>query len=180
MMVRSLFIFVLFGLLAVRGAGASDAISIEAGYGYHTDMGRIAWSRAWDQRWFADSPWFLSGYWDVALGRWTPHNAAGSNHDVTDFGLTPVWRLRPSQYYGSISPFVEAAVGFHYISDHQIYAGRDMSTHFQFGDHVGAGLTLGEHHDWDVMLRLQHLSNAGLQNPNPGINFYQVRLSHWY
>ncbi len=161
-------------------AWAADAVSVEAGYGYHTDMARVAWSRAWDARWFTDSAWFLSGYWDVALGRWTPHNPAGGNHDVTDFGLTPVWRLRPTDGSGTVVPFVEAAVGFHYISDHQIYNGRDMSTHFQFGDHVGAGLSFGEHHDWDIMARLQHLSNAGLQNPNPGINFYQIRLSHWY
>ena len=161
-------------------AWAADAVSVEAGYGYHTDMARLSWSRAWDARWFADSAWFLSGYWDAGIGRWMPHNAAGGNHDVTDLGFTPVWRLRPSGTLAPISPFLEAAVGVHYISDHQIYTGRDMSTHFQFGDHVGAGVSFGDHHDWDLMARLQHLSNAGLQNPNPGINFYQIRLSHWY
>jgi hypothetical protein len=27
-------------------------------------------------------------------------------------------------------------------------------------------------------LRLQHLSNAGLRNPNPGINFLMLRLAY--
>ena len=30
------------------------------------------------------------------------------------------------------------------------------------------------------MVRFQHLSNAGIQNPNPGINFLQLRVGHWF
>jgi lipid A 3-O-deacylase len=180
MKLRKIFIVSGLALLASVPALANDGISLEAGYGYHTDMARITWSREWSQRWFTDHDWSLGGYWDVALGEWHPHNPAGDNHDVTDFGLTPVWRLRPTQFYDTATPFVELAVGAHYISDHQIYHGRDMSTHFQFGDHAGIGLTLGEKHDWDIMARLQHLSNAGIKNPNPGMNFYQLRVTHWY
>ncbi len=166
--------------LLSASAWAADGISVEAGYGYHTVMERLSWSRTWDKRWFNDQSWNLTGYWDVGVGRWTPHDAAGGNHDVNDFGITPVWRIVPAQSSGSVVPFAELAVGAHYISDHEIYNGRNMSTHFQFGDHVGAGLSLGPKHDWDVMLRFQHLSNAGLQNPNPGMNFYQMRMTHWY
>ncbi len=180
-MTRLRLVCCLFCFFLLKTAFASDGVSLETGYGYHTDMARVSWSRTWDARWFTDHDWFLGGYWDVGLGRWTPHDPAGGNHDVTDFGVTPVWRLRPSQDSGGLfSPFLEAAVGAHYISDHQIYTGRDMSTHFQFGDHVGAGVSMGEHRDWDLMARFQHLSNGGLQNPNPGMNFYQVRLTHWY
>ncbi len=172
---------ILWALALLSGSiHAADGVSVEAGYGYHTTMERLSWSRTWDRRWFADQSWNLTGYWDVGIGRWTPHDAAGGNHDVNDFGITPVWRLVPAQATGTVVPFAELAVGAHYISDHEIYNGRNMSTHFQFGDHVGAGLSFGPQHDWDAMLRFQHLSNAGLQNPNPGMNFYQVRLTHWY
>lgn len=172
---------ILWALALLSGsAWAADGVSVEGGYGYHTTMERLSWSRTWDRRWFTDHSWNLTGYWDVGIGRWTPHDAAGGNHDVNDFGITPVWRIVPAQSSASVVPFAELAVGAHYISDHEIYNGRNMSTHFQFGDHVGAGLSLGPQHDWDVMVRLQHLSNAGLQNPNPGMNFYQLRLTHWY
>lgn len=75
---------------------------------------------------------------------------------------------------------MELGIGAHYITNHDVYLGRQMSTNFQFGDHVGAGVTLGQKHDWDVMVRFQHLSNAGIQNPNPGINFLQLRVGHWF
>lgn len=170
----------LAGILSLPAKANDQALSVETGYGYHTDMERLAWSYAWDKRWFTDHSWSLGGYWDLGIGRWTPHNPAGGNHDVNDFGLTPVWRFSPTHPEGSVVPFLEAAVGAHYISNYQLYNGRDMSTHFQFGDHVGAGLSLGPQHDWDLMFRFQHLSNAGMQNPNPGINFYQIRLGHWF
>ncbi|HYL90521.1 MAG TPA: acyloxyacyl hydrolase, partial [Burkholderiales bacterium] len=32
---------------------------------------------------------------------------------------------------------------------------------------------------YDVSMRLQHLSNAGIKNPNPGVNFLQVRFQYW-
>ena len=157
-----------------------DAVSLEAGYGYHTEMERISFSRSWGTRWFSDRTWALSGYWDASVGRWTPHAASGGNHEINDYGITPVLRYAPTTPSGDCIPFLEAGIGVHYLSQHDLYTGHDMSTYFQFGDHIGAGVTLGSQHDWDVMMRLQHLSNAGIQNPNPGINFLQLRVSHWF
>jgi hypothetical protein len=31
---------------------------------------------------------------------------------------------------------------------------------------------------YDLSLRFQHLSNAGISNPNPGINFLELRMSY--
>ena len=157
-----------------------DAVSLEAGYGYHTEMERISFSRSWGTRWFSDQTWALSGYWDASVGRWTPHAASGGNLEINDYGITPVLRYAPTTPSGDCIPFLEAGIGVHYLSQHDLYTGHDMSTYFQFGDHIGAGVTLGSQHDWDVMMRLQHLSNAGIQNPNPGINFLQLRVSHWF
>ncbi|NDU89100.1 acyloxyacyl hydrolase [Ferrovum myxofaciens] len=157
-----------------------DAVSLEAGYGYHTEMERISFSRSWGKRWFSDRPWALSGYWDAGVGHWTPHAASGGNHEINDYGITPVFRYAPTNPSGNCIPFLEGGIGAHYLSQHDIYEGHNMSTHFQFGDHIGAGVTLGPQHDWDVMVRFQHLSNAGLQNPNPGIDFLQLRVSHWF
>ena len=35
---------------------------------------------------------------------------------------------------------------------------------------------LGERHTWSVEARYMHISNAGLSDPNPGINTVQIRL----
>ncbi len=158
---------------------ARDGLAFEAGYGYHVDMARVSVNREWTEKWFTDHSWVLGGYWDASLGEWHAHNPAGGNHDVVDFGITPVWRVTERER-SPIAPYAELAVGAHYISEHAIYTGRNMSTHFQFGDHVGLGVSLGEQHAWDLGVRLQHLSNAGLKNPNPGINFYQVRAGYHF
>jgi hypothetical protein len=40
-----------------------------------------------------------------------------------------------------------------------------------FGAHI-----LGEKHNWTAEVRFMHISNAGISNPNPGINTIQVRI----
>lgn len=120
----------------------------------------------WKQRpaqWMANhSRW--SWYWDLSVGGW--HGDLGRVHDV---GLTPVFRYSQA----ARGPYLEAAVGFHLLSDSHINSDLGFSTRFQFGDHVGAGYHHGRY-DWQV--RLQHLSNGGMRNPNPGINFIILRL----
>jgi len=173
------FILCALTLLLAKSAYPADAISIEAGYGDHTNMERLSLSHAWETRWFTDHMWSLGGYWDAGIGTWNPHAATGGNQVTTDFSITPVWRARQTKI-GGLTPFVELAVGVHYLSQSRIFYDKNMSTHFQFGDHIGAGVTVGEKQDWDVMDRFQHLSNGGIQNPNPGINFLQLRVGHWF
>lgn len=157
-------------------------LALEAGEGNHTDIARISVSRDWGVNWTTERLPSLSfgGFWDLSAGRWNPHANSGENHEVNDISITPVWCIYPRNMSGSIIPFAEAAVGFHYLSHHDIYNGRQMSTHFQFGDHVGAGVAFGDQHQWEALARFQHLSNAGIQNPNPGINFLELRLAYWW
>ena len=55
---------------------------------------------------------------------------------------------------------------------------RRFGTRFQYGDHIGVGVRYGPRYRYDLGVRLQHLSNGGLADPNPGINFVQVRLAY--
>ena len=57
---------------------------------------------------------------------------------------------------------------------------REFSTNFNFGDHVGVGRRFGDHGEHELSLRVQHFSNAGIKDPNPGQNFLQVRYAHWF
>ena len=56
--------------------------------------------------------------------------------------------------------------------------GKQFSTQFNFGDHIGVGRVYGEHRQNELMLRVQHFSNAGIARPNPGENFVQLRFVH--
>ena len=151
-------------------ARAIDSLSLEYGRGNdRTDLWRIGAQWQWDKRWWQRGGWHLGAYWDLQLGEWR------NGRDVYDLSITPVFRYQRSS--GDVIPYVEAAIGFHLLSDVSISRQRIFSTRFQYGDHVGVGAVIGRH---DLSVRLQHLSNGGIARPNPGINFlvlrYQLRL----
>lgn len=137
---------------------ALDGASVEAGGG--TDGAKPA---RFALQWQSPHRWL---YWEVSFGGWT-----GGHDKVYDLGLTPVAR------WGH-SPYLEGGVGAHLLSDLDVDTGRDFSTRFQFGDHLGAGFRFGAEERFDLGLRFQHLSNGGLRNPNPGINFLLLRFAY--
>ena len=137
-------------------AHALDGLSLEAGAGTDDDVKPVRVGAQWNSRY----RWL---YWDLSFGGWT-----GGHGRVYDLGVTPTARL-------GHSPYLEAGVGAHVLSDLDVGTGREFSTRFQFGDHIGAGVRFGH---YDLGVRFQHLSNGGLRNPNPGINFLMLRLQY--
>ncbi len=55
---------------------------------------------------------------------------------------------------------------------------RRFGTAFNFGDHLALGRVLDDRNE--LALRVKHYSNGGIKQPNPGINFVQLRLVHWF
>jgi len=90
-----------------------------------------------------------------------------------DLSITPVLRWAP----GDRGAYLEGAIGLHLLSDSHISSDTDFSTRFQFGDHLGAGYRW-QH--YDLSLYAQHISNGGMRNPNPGMNFVALRLIRWF
>ena len=158
--------FLAAGLIAFCPvAFAVQSVSFETGRGSReVDMWRIGAQWAAHPQWLERSRWRL--YWDLAAGGW--RGDAGTVHDV---GLTPVFRYAQA----ARGPYFEGAVGFHLLSDSHITRHLNFSTRFQFGDHVGIGYRF---ETYDLSLRLQHLSNGGIANPNPGINFLVLRVQY--
>lgn len=159
-------IFVL-ALLFLRAANvqAVDSVSAELGHGSRkVDLWRVG--AQWNQHpaWLAGTRWSMA--WDAALGGW--HSDAGT---IYDLGLTPVLRYASA----ARGAYADGGIGFHLLSSTRISSALDFSTRFQFGDHVGVGYRFER---YDLSLRLQHLSNAGIRNPNPGINFLELRLGY--
>ena len=172
---RSSLAVLIFCALAALPARAVDGVSFEVGNGDGVDMARVGVQWDWGKRWFQGANWHLGGYWDVALGYWDRGRVRPGEHSsLFDIGVTPVFRIQPNALVG---PYLEAAVGFHLLS-HTSIGDRRMSTAFQFGDHIGVGYRFGAKGGFDLGYRFQHLSNASIKRPNPGINFHQIRLQY--
>ncbi len=157
-------------LCASCSAQALDSFSLEAGHGSHeTNMAGVGLQWQGHTKWFEHTNWHIAHYLELTFGGWN-----AEEDTVYDLGFTPVFRFVRSRG----QPYFEAAIGFHVLSDLDFKDGVQTSTHFQFGDHIGAGFVHGR---YDFGVRLQHLSNGGLKPPNPGINFAVLRLAyHFY
>ena len=116
----------------------------------------------------ADSPW--SFVVEAAVGEWFVHEPRdGARLRFYQFGLTPSVRYR----IGGV--FVEAGIGAALITPHFQDGDRRFSTGFNFGDHLGIGTRFGANDANELMLRVEHFSNGGIRNPNPGQNFVELR-----
>ena len=148
-------------------AHAVEGMSAEIGYGdERTAMVRLAIEDRWRVCENVLHGWHLAGYWEFSFGIWD--NADESTADVA---ATPVFRFQRDSIY------LEGAIGVHLVTSH-ISAHRTFSSAFQFGSHVGAGYRFGPARRYDLGLRVQHISNGGLREPNPGINFVSVRFQY--
>ena len=157
-------------------AAALDGVALEAGRGNGTDMGRVALQWNWNARWLQGSSWHLGGYWDLGLGYWRRDAVAGQNGDITEIGLTPVFRIQRNDLSGL---YGELAVGAHFLSRTAL-GDKRFGTSFQFGDHVGIGYRLGAKGAVDLGYRYQHMSNGGIKAPNNGVTLHQIRLGYHF
>jgi hypothetical protein len=70
--------------------------------------------------------------------------------------------------------YVEAGIGGYLLSKTINSPEHRLPSSFQFGSHIGAGVRLGE---GTIGIALQHLSNAGLKQPNGGIDLILVQYT---
>nr|WP_242431768.1 acyloxyacyl hydrolase [Burkholderia ambifaria] len=93
-----------------------------------------------------------------------------NKRDLTELGLSPILRLE--KHGGHVVPFVEGSVGVRILSHAGTSDQHRMGSAFQFSDMVGVGVGLGKNAATEIGFRFQHISNAGIKEPNPGSNFY--------
>ena len=167
----------LCALLLSANVWAVDGVSIELGNGDGADTTRVGAIWNWDKQWFTEGNWLVTGFWEASAGRWKGNSSVGNNQTITDLGVTPVFRFQQKNPSG-FAPYAEAAIGFHLISPTFIYANRKFGSSFQFGDHVGFGMSMGERQQFDLGYRYQHLSNGSIKKPNQGINLNQVHFAY--
>ena len=107
------------------------------------------------------------------------------------FDVVPAWAIMQktnTAYGGGVNPFAfkwilsspKKVKPFFEIEGGTLFTNKDVpegtsqikfTTSGWFGAHF-----LGEKHNFSAEVRFQHISNAGMSNPNPGINTIQVRI----
>lgn len=117
-----------------------------------------------------------TGYWDLDATRLSANNPVGRDDKTWVLGVTPTLRLRLEE--GRSPWFVEGGIGVSYSDVLYRNQVKQFSTRFNFADHVGVGFSFGPQRNQELVLRLQHFSNASIKKPNPGENYVQLRYAY--
>lgn len=120
----------------------------------------------------------LTGYWDLWAGRWSAP-LQGSHRGTWVIGVNPTLRWRGD---GGQSPwFAEAGVGLSWaLNRRYVTDDKQFPTRYNFATHLGLGYMFGDRRQHELVLRLEHHSNAGIKKPNPGENFLQLRYARHF
>lgn len=167
----------MFSIWATSANASEFGVQLAAGVADHgvkkTDLGIV-----WDPglTW-----WQVGGYHFTVVGEghvayWDIQEDHAVHPNIWEFGLTPVFRFIKSS--GWFRPYIEAGIGVRMLSHVRETEDRTFSSSFQFADMVGVGAQFGAHQSYQAGFRFQHLSNASLKRPNPGINFSQIYVQY--
>jgi len=157
---------------------AIDSTSVEVAGGEKVQQLRLGAQWDWkDTAWFKSNGTEVGGYWDLTVAEWHENDYAGTgtSKNFTDIGFTPVFRFQRSDKKGF---YAEGGVGVHLFSSLYNNNNKQLSTAFQFGDHVGAGYVFAN--GLDLGVKLQHFSNGGIKEPNGGVNFAVLKVAYHF
>ena len=185
MKLAALIVVALLGAIAGPARGDDwqpDAVFSQVGAGSATDAWSVGGEWHWRHSWAIRDTLVLSGRWDLAIGRWRAdlNDGDGDEAWVTQVSAVPTLRLSG---LGSRGWYAEAGIGPSMLMP--IFESRDriFSTEFNFQNHLAVGRTFGARGEHDLALRIEHFSNGGIREPNPGIEFaslrYTYRLGSW-
>jgi lipid A 3-O-deacylase len=174
---------VLLAALCSAGAaqaadGLFDSVAVEAGGGEHMQLVRLSAQRDWNRNWLPAYGYHLSGYWDANAAFWHTNrwlDVPGQTHNLAVVGITPVFRIEADDKRGL---YAEAGIGAALFSDVYRNTHRQLSTAYEFADHIGAGYVFDN--KWELGVRLQHYSNGGIKHPNGGVNLAVLKLAYHY
>jgi lipid A 3-O-deacylase len=159
---------------------AIDYLALEGGTGEESaERVGIAGGWRWGKGWSLPAGFYLGGLWELSLSYWDGEEGRSGNDTLVEGGFAPVLYIHLDAKPLGIRPFVEGAAGIHLMSDTEL-GDKDFDIPFTFALHAGVGLRFGPQERIELGYRFQHLSNAGLGDPNPGINFHLIRLLYYF
>jgi len=112
--------------------------------------------------------WWRPTHVQLGGSVWQVPDIRGSTRRL-DLNATAIWRNeRPWGY-------LEAGFGGYLLSKTINNPDTRVPSAFEFGSHIGIGFAVAKNHA--VGVALQHLSNAGLKQPNGGIDLVLVQYT---
>jgi hypothetical protein len=102
--------------------------------------------------------------------RFGPENDTDQNVVLT---VSPVLTFSLGKVFEN-ELLAEFGIGVSLLDD-TTFAGKNVSTHYQFEDRLGLIYRLS--HEDSISLRYLHYSNAGFKKPNPGLDFIALGYS---
>ena len=121
----------------------------------------------WQWQW-PNSNWLLSTQQHARIGALVSDDDDGFVVSIA-MGLT---LEKPGGRFG-----VDIGSGPTYISQDE-FGPQDMGGNFQFTSHIRLRYKLTDH--FSIGYRYHHISNAGIDRPNPGLDVQSIDLSYWY
>jgi hypothetical protein len=158
--------------------GLVDSVALEAGGGEHVQVVRFSAQKDWNKNWLATSGYHLSGYWDANVAYWRANqwrDVPGNRKNLAVIGITPVFRWEADDKLGL---YADAGIGAALFSSVYRNTHRELSTAYEFADHVGVGYVFAN--KWEVGARLQHYSNGGIKHPNGGVNLFALKAAYHF
>jgi hypothetical protein len=171
------------GAAAVVFSFASEAradtfgVQVAGGFGSHS-TNKVDVAFVWDPgiNWWHVGGWHFALMGEANVAYW--HSTeSGSRNDVFELGVTPFVRFIKDA--GLVRPYIEVGAGPRGLTHPTVSDEFTASTALQLTEVIGIGAQFGgQQQQYEAGLRFQHLSNAGIKQPNPGINFTQLYVRY--
>jgi lipid A 3-O-deacylase len=168
---KRLFCLAALAAVLVGQATFAQAAGVEFSVGQTgqtTQTYRLGMKFDWDKSWLQSDVGRLTGYWDGAYTYWDGDKQSSNN----SLSFSPVFVY---EFAGEkVKPYVEAGIGVAVFSSTQIEDNR-LGSAFNFEDRIGFGLRFNGGHE--IGIRATHYSNAGIKEPNDGIESYALHYT---
>ncbi|KZW98395.1 hypothetical protein JL49_23615 [Pseudoalteromonas luteoviolacea] len=151
-----------YGIHYIHGEG--DVRGVKLAYEYHANEYHADELLPEDWR-------NLSVYFESNINFWRFGDSGDYDQNLA-LAMSPVFRYPIATYHNKPLK-VEFRIGLALLEDTK-FAGKNVSTHYQFEDRVGLVYELGQA---DVAFRYINYSNAGFKSPNPSLDFLSLSYS---
>ncbi len=166
------YLILVFSLILFYSTANAEPCNYGVFFGYgdadsDVDVYRVGLKKDFSSRWFKTNKGFVSGYFDLSYNHW-----GHENKDINAVAFSPVL----AYYFGdeakatSVRPYIEGGIGLTYIDEYHI-SNRNLSSNFQFEDRIGVGIRTFY---FDFSFKYMHYSNAGIKDPNDGIDMWML------
>ncbi len=130
---------------------------------------RLGAKKNFETTFFESDYGWLSGYYEASLNYWEKEG-----DEIYGIALSPVFVYNMGSKSNTIHPYIEAGIGVACISDTMIKS-RNMTTNLHFEDRIGVGIKT---ESFDLNAKYMHYSNAGIKQPNSGIDIFIFTMSY--